>query len=129
MKEPRWLSQTILLTVHADQIREHGGSVGLRDRGLLDSALNRPRNRVAYESESDLCGLAASYGFGIARNHPFVDGNKRVAFQAMYIFLGLNGLRVDAPEEEVVSLILALASGELNESGLATWLRSHTSPR
>jgi len=129
VKEPRWLSQTILLTVHADQIREHGGSVGLRDRGLLDSALNRPRNRVAYESESDLCGLAASYGFGIARNHPFVDGNKRVAFQAMYIFLGLNGLRVDAPEEEVVSLILALASGELNESGLATWLRSHTSPR
>lgn len=129
MKEPRWLSETVALTIHADQIREHGGSLGVRDRGLLDSALSRPRNRFAYESESDLCDLAASYGFGIARNHPFVDGNKRVAFQAMYIFLGLNGLRIDAPEEEVVALILALASGDLDEPELASWLRDHTLPR
>ena len=129
MKEPRWLSETVVLTVHADQIREHGGSLGLRDGGLLDSALSRPRNRFAYESGSDLCDLAASYGFGIARNHPFVDGNKRVAFQAMYVFLGLNGLRIDAPEEEVVGLMLALASGGLEEPELASWLRDHTSPR
>ena len=129
MKEPRWLSDTVVLTVHADQIREHGGSLGLRDRDLLDSALSRPRNRFAYESESDLCDLAASYGFGIARNHPFVDGNKRVAFQAMYVFLGLNASRIDAPEEEVVGLMLALASGELDELDLASWLRDHTSPR
>ena len=129
MREPRWLSETVVFTVHADQIREHGGSLGLRDQGLLDSALGRPRNRFAYESGSDLCDLAASYGFGIAKNHPFVDGNKRVAFQAMYIFLGLNGVRIDAPEEDVVALILALASGQLNESELASWLKEHTSSR
>ncbi len=129
MKEPRWLSMTLVLAVHADQVKAHGGSPGLRDKGLLDSALSRPRNRFGYESGSDLCGLAASYGFGIAKNHPFIDGNKRVAFQAMYLFLGLNGLRIDAPEEEVVVLILALASGELGEPELATLLRNHTSPR
>ena len=120
---------TLVLVVHADQVKAHGGSLGLRDKGLLDSALGRPRNRFEYESGSDLCGLAASYGFGIAKNHPFIDGNKRVAFQAMYLFLGLNGLRINAPEEEVVGLILALASGELDEPELATWLRNHTSPR
>ncbi len=120
---------TLVLAVHADQVKEHGGSLGLRDRGLLDSALSRPRNRFEYESGSDLWSLAASYGFGIARNHPFVDGNKRVAFQAMYLFLGLNGLRIDAPEEEVVCLMLALASGSLDEAELSSWLRDHTFPR
>jgi death-on-curing protein len=120
---------TVILAVHADQIRAHGGSSGVRDKGLLDSAFSRPLNRLGYEPDSDLCDLAASYGFGIRRNHPFIDGNKRVAFQAMYLFLGLNGLRIDAPEEEVVALMLALASGELNESELAGWLRDHTSPR
>lgn len=129
MKEPRWISKTLILAVHANQVREHGGSPGVRDKGLLESALSRPRNRFGYESGSDLCDLAASYGFGIARNHPFVDGNKRVAFQAMYIFLGLNGLRIDVPEEEVVALMLALASGELEESDLAAWLKGYTSPR
>jgi len=120
---------TLGLAVHADQIKEHGGTLGLRDRGLLDSALSRPRNRLEYESESDLWSLAASYGFGIAKSHPFVDGNKRAAFQAMYLFLGLNGLRIDAPEEEVVHLMLALASGTLDEAELSSWLRDHTSPR
>ena len=129
MKQPRWLSMTLVLAVHADQVKEYGGSLGLRDRGLLDSALNRPRNRFEYESGSDLWSLAASHGFGIARNHPFVDGNKRAAFQAMYLFLGLNGLRIDAPEEEVVGLMLALASGALDEAELSSWLRDHTSPR
>jgi death-on-curing protein len=129
VNEPRWLSDTVVLTVHADQIREHGGSLGLRDRGLLDSALGRPRNRFAYESGSDLFDLSASYGFGIAQNHPFIDGNKRVAFQAMYVFLGLNGWRIEAPEEEVVALMLAVASGDLEEPELASWLRDHAIPR
>jgi len=116
MKEPRWLSTVTVIT-------SHGGSFGLRDRGLLQSALARPRNRFHYESESDLLALAACYGFGIARNHPFVDGNKRVAFQAMYVFLGLNALRVDADEEEVVGLMVAVAAGGIDEEGIAVWLQ------
>jgi death-on-curing protein len=84
---------------------------------------------IGNEPTSDVPSLAASYGFGIAKNHPFVDGNKRVAFQAMYLFLGLNGLRIDASEEEVVATILSLASGDLDEPGLAAWLRDHVTPR
>lgn len=129
MTEPRWLALVHILAVHSDQIQAHGGSLGLRDRGLLESALERPRNRFHYEPTSDVPSLAASYGFGIAKNHPFVDGNKRVAFQAMYLFLGLNGLRIDASEEEVVATILSLASGDLDEPGLAAWLRDHVTPR
>ncbi|MDP2955218.1 MAG: type II toxin-antitoxin system death-on-curing family toxin [Longimicrobiales bacterium] len=129
MIEPRWLAAVHVLAIHSDQIQAHGGSLGLRDRGLLESALERPRNRFHYEPNSDLASLAAAYGFGIAENHPFVDGNKRVAFQAMYLFLGLNALRIDASEEDVVATILALASGDLDESGLAAWLREHIHPR
>lgn len=129
MSEPRWLSMTVILAIHADQIREHGGSTGLRDKGLLSSALDRPRNRLHYETDSDLAALAASYGFGIAKNHPFVDGNKRVAFQAMYVFLGLNGIAIVADEQEVVRLVLQLAAGELSESDLAGWLRDNTAGR
>lgn len=129
MKEPRWLSLTVVLAIHSDQIREHGGSLGLRDRGLLESALARPLNLLKYEPDSDLAALASSYGFGIARNHPFVDGNKRVAFQAMYVFLGLNGNRIVSDEPEVVRSMLALASGEIDESALADWLRGHISRR
>lgn len=129
MTEPRWLSIVHILAIHADQIQAHGGSLGVRDRGLLESALQRPRNRFLYEPENDLAALAAAYGFGISANHPFIDGNKRVAFQAMYLFLGLNRFRIEAPEEEVVSLILALASGELDEPLLAEWLRSRITPR
>jgi death on curing protein len=91
--------------------------------------LDRPRNRFHYEPEADLIDLAASYGFGLARNHPFVDGNKRVAFQAMYVFLGLNGLHIEAEEPEVVRIILALAAGELQERDLSEWLRQHTASR
>jgi len=127
--EPRWLNATMIRAIHTSQIQEHGGSLGLRDQGLLDSALDRPRNRLHYEPEADLFDLAAAYGFGLARNHPFVDGNKRVAFQAMYVFLGLNGLRIDAEEPEVVRLILALAAGDLPGPELAAWLRQHTSSR
>ena len=129
MTEPRWLSTLQILAIHSDQIQAHGGSLGLRDRGLLESALDRPRNRFRYDPEADPPALAAAYGFGLSGNHPFVDGNKRVAFQAMYLFLGLNGFRVDASEEEVITIILSLASGELDEPALADWLRHHISPR
>lgn len=126
MSGPRWLTSSVVLAVHADQISQHGGSGGLRDRGLLESALDRPRNRHRHEPDSGLAELAASYGFGIARNHPFLDGNKRVAFQAMYIFLGLNGLQIEAREEEVVSLMRSVASGDTDEMHLASWLRENT---
>lgn len=129
MIEPRWLSLVHILAIHSDQIQAHGGSLGLRDRGLLESAIERPRNRLHYDPDADLSALAAAYGFGLANNHPFVDGNKRVAFQAMYLFLGLNGFRIEAPEEEVVVLVLSLASGQLDEPDLAAWLRQHIIPR
>ncbi len=129
MIEPRWLTLVHILAIHSDQIQAHGGSLGLRDRGLLESALDRPRNRLHYEPDSDLPALAAAYGFGLANNHPFVDGNKRVAFQSMYLSLGLNGFRIEAPEEEVVAVVLSLASGDVDESGLADWLRQHITPR
>lgn len=129
MSEPRWLPITAVLAIHVDQIREHGGSPGVRDRGLLESALDRARNRFHYSSDSELTALAAAYGFGVAKNHPFVDGNKRVAFQAMYVFLGINGVSIVADEEEVVRLVLALASGELSEGELGVWLRDNTAPR
>jgi len=127
--EPRWLSLVHILAIHSDQIQAHGGSLGLRDRGLLESAIDRPRNRLHYDPDADLSALAAAYGFGLANNHPFVDGNKRVAFQAMYLFHGLNAFRIEAPEEEVVVLILSLASGQLDEPDLAAWLRQHITPR
>ncbi len=129
MSEPRWLPPVYLLAIHADQVQAHGGSLGLRDRGLLESALERPRNRFRYDPKADLPSLAAAYGFGLAKNHPFVDGNKRVAFQTMYVFLGLNGFRIEAPEEEVVPLIFSLASGQLDEPALAAWLRTRITPR
>ena len=129
MTEPRWLSAVHVLHIHSDQVQAHGGSLGLRDRALLESALERPRNRFHYEPDADLAAVAAAYGFGISSNHPFIDGNKRVAFQAMYLFLGLNGFRIDAPEEEVVALVLSLATGALDEPSLADWLREYLSPR
>lgn len=128
MKEPRWLSQAMLRAIHSDQIRAHGGALGIRDRGLLESALHRPLNRLQYEPEASLHSLAAAYGFGIVRNHPFIDGNKRVGFQAMYVFLGLNGLRITAPEEALVHLMLSLAGGDLDEPDLATWLEENGVP-
>jgi death on curing protein len=126
MDEPRWVSVTVTRAIHADQIREHGGRAGLRDRGMLESALERPRNRFRYQADADLHSLAAAYGYGIAKNHPFVDGNKRVAFLAMYVFLALNGFVLEASEEDVVELVLGVASGATSEENLATWLRSHT---
>ena len=119
----------MVLAIHADQTRQHGGSTRIRDEGGLQSALARARNRWSYEPSSRLTELAAAHGQGIVNNHPFVDGNKRTAFQAMYVFLGLNGLRIVAREAEVVPVMVDLASGGLDEAGLAGWLSARTTPR
>lgn len=123
-----WIDGRVILAVHAEQLAEHGGGDGIRDAGLLDSALARPLNLAAY-GNPDVAGLAAAYGFGIARNHPFVDGNKRTAFVATELFLVLNGHRLAAEDGECVSAMLALAAGELDEAAFADWLRTHTVPR
>lgn len=123
--EPLWLSRVAVEAIHHDQLQEHGGLPGLRDENVLESALARPRQRWAYEPDSDLSALAAAYGFGLATNHPFNDGNKRIAFLAIVVFLGINGVELDAPEGEVVAATLDLASGELGEAQLADWVRGH----
>ena len=125
-RELRWLSRRLLDAIHLDQFRQHGGSPGVRDESALDSALARPRDRWAYDPASDLASLGAAYGYGLARNHCYVDGNKRVAFMALYVFLGLNGWELEAREPEVVEVMLALAAGELGEEALAAWVRKHT---
>lgn len=122
-----WLSLDLLLAVHDAQIAEHGGGEGVRDLGLLESALARPLNLAAY-GEPDLAALAAAYGFGIARNHPFVDGNKRTAYVAVETFMALNGLLITASDADCVVTFLALAAGELSEEALAVWLRDHSAP-
>lgn len=126
--EPRWLSRLVVEAIHVDQIREHGGLIGLRDENALESALARPRQRYHYEPETDLEVLAAAYAFGLSSNHPFRDGNKRVSFLAVIVFLGLNGLDFVATDEEVVEKSLALAGGELGEPELAEWIRSRSLP-
>jgi death-on-curing protein len=129
VKEPRWLSVNVVLAIRTDQVREHGGSSGTANTALLESALDRARNKFLYEPDADIASLAAAYGFGITKNHPFVDGNKRVAFQAMYVFLGINKRRISAPEIEVVRLMLGLAAGEVTEPELADWLRANSRTR
>src|SRR5206468_2708770 len=126
MPEPVALTRSIIEALHADQIREHGGQLGLRDLGLFESALARPQNLWAYESDVDLQALAAEYGFGLAKNHAFLDGNKRIAFVAMNVYLILNGLEIETPEPNVVATMLSVAEGRLDRAGLATWLRSVT---
>lgn len=122
--EPRWVERLVVEAVQLDLIREHGGMSGLRDEHGLEAALARPRQRRAYEPVADLAVLAAAYGHGLAANHPFNDGNKRIAFLVMAVFLELNGWRLVASETEVVTVMLDLAAGELDEQGLASWLRS-----
>lgn len=119
----RWLELRVVVAAHDEQLAEHGGSPGIRDRGLLESALARPQNLAAYEAP-DAAALAASYGFGIARNHPFVDGNKRAALVAIDLFLALNGRELAATDAECVVTVLALAAGNLDEAQLAEWIRS-----
>jgi len=121
MNEPEWLDVNIVLDVHAEQLALFGGPDGVRDLGLLESALARPVNKFAY-GETDLAALAAAYAFGIAKNHPFVDGNKRAAFASIIVFLGINGIDLIVPPEQATAVILDLAAGEIGEEGLARWI-------
>jgi death-on-curing protein len=121
MNEPVWLTLELVQAIHESQLRKFGGPPGVRDIGALESALGRARNRRAYEN-GDLPTLAAAYGFGIARNHPFVDGNKRAALLSIVTFLGLNGIDFVADEAEAVVIIRDLAAGEVDEAGLARWI-------
>jgi death on curing protein len=123
--EPGWVERLVVDAVHLDQLREHGGLVGVRDDNTLESALARPRQKWCYQPDSDLATLAAAYGFGLVTSHAYRDGNKRIGFLAMAIFLGLNGLELEAPEAEVVTVMLALADHRLNEPELADWVRTH----
>jgi death-on-curing protein len=122
--EPRWLDTNIVLDVHAEQLALFGGADGVRDLGLLESALARPVNKFSY-GETDLAALAAAYAFGLAKNHPFIDGNKRAAFASIIVFLGLNGFDFDVPSEQATVIIMALAAGEVSEDSLARWIRDN----
>ena len=124
----RWISKQALLLLHAESLAEHGGGQGLRDEGLLDSALTRPQNLAAY-GNPDHAALAASYGLGLAKNHAFVDGNKRAALLATGLFLHLNGWRLTASQADTTLAMLSLAAGELSEDDFAAWLRAHSVPR
>lgn len=126
--EPTWLDRPVLEALHADQIMEHGGSLGIRDEGLLESALARPQQKWHYEPRTDLATLAAAYAFGVAKNHPFVDGNKRAALVSAYTFLAVNGFELEAPEPEAMTVILGTADGSVSEEDLASWIRSHLIP-
>ena len=117
-----WLEEQVVLAVHEEQLAEHGGAQGSRDEGLMQSALARPRHLAAY-GEPDVFDLSAAYGFGIARNHPFVDGNKRTAFVAVELFLVLNGFELRASDADCVLTMLSLAAGDLDEAAFADWLR------
>ncbi len=129
MTEPIWLAKEALILLHRESLRQFGGADGLRDEGLLDSALARPLNRFVYEGERDLCRLAAAYAKGIAQNHPFVDGNKRAALAAAGVFLMLNGLEIAAEPGMVTVAMLDLAAGDMSEEEFAGWLRDHTARR
>ena len=124
MSEPFWLSSQMIIAIHDEQLTIHGGAGGLGDEGMLESALDRPRNKWTYE-QAEMAELAAAYAFGIARNRPFVDGNKRTALLALYTFLGVNGVEFDVPEAEAASIILSLAAGEVSEESLTRWIRDN----
>jgi death-on-curing protein len=124
--EPVWIDKLAILFAQAEVLAEHGGAEGVRDEGLLGSAMARPRNLFAYEGIEEVSRLAASYAVGIARNHPFVDGNKRVAFIALALFLALNGVRLKADQADAFRQIYGVASGEISEEQLALWVRQHT---
>ena len=129
MSEPIWIEKRAIIMVHAEALAEHGGLEGIRDEGLLESALARPQNVFAYEGVNDFPRLAAFYAIGIARNHPFVDGNKRAAFIAMALFLAANGLRLIADQVDATQTFLEVASGKLNEDELTAWIRKNTTLR
>ena len=123
--EPEWLTPEDALLFHDQLIAAFGGAPGVRDKTLLESAMGRPRHVFAYESQ-DLCVLATAYAYGIAKNHPFVDGNKRVAFVLACVFLGLNDIRLEPPEAEAVVMVEGLASGQVSEADFVKWLRKHS---
>ena len=127
MSRWNWIERSVVLAIHNEQLVEHCGAAGISDAGLLDSALARPLNLAAYETP-DAADLAASYGFGIARNHPFIDGNKRSAFAALELFLAINGYALKADDANCVLTMLALAAGELDEPALAAWIRDNIEP-
>ena len=128
--EPRWINRVVADAIHLDQIREHGGLAGVRDENALEAALARPRQKRNYQPTASIPALAAAYGFGLSRGHPYRDGYKRVSFVVMVAFLELNGWRFTATEAEVVETMVALASGTLDEANLADWLTEHcTSPK
>ncbi|HEY7580208.1 MAG TPA: type II toxin-antitoxin system death-on-curing family toxin [Acetobacteraceae bacterium] len=120
-----WLSRELILAIHDEQLAEHGGSAGLRDEGLLESALARPLDRAGYD-DPDIAELAAVYAIGIVRNHPFVDGNKRTAFAALFTFLALNGAEFEPPEVDATMAMLRLAAGDLTDDEFVPWVRAST---
>jgi death-on-curing protein len=120
----RWIDRRALILLHDESLAEHGGNAGLRDEGLLESALARPKNPLAY-GEPDFADLAAAYCVGLVRNHPFVDGNKRAGFLSVGLFLGLNGYRLEATQADATLTMLALAAGDLDERSFATWIRAN----
>lgn len=128
MKNWKWMDRQVLLLLHEESLAEHGGATGLRNAGLLESALARPVNLALYE-QPDAARLAASYGVGLAKNHPFMDGHKRAAFLSVGLFLALNGFRLHATQAEATLVMLALAAGELDEAAFAQWIRAHIKSR
>lgn len=124
MNQPFWLTRQMIVAIHDEQLAIHGGASGLRDEGMLESALDRPKNKWSYEN-ADLAEWAAAYAFGIARNHPFIDGNKRTSLLALYTFLGVNGIDFVVPEAEAAAMILSLAAGEVSEPSLVRWIRDN----
>lgn len=129
MDEPIWIERGLIEALHQDQVRTYGGRFGLRDANLLESALARPRQKWAYEPQAGVHALAAAYAFGIAKNHPFVDGNKRTAFAAMTLFLARNGYPLVVSEADAIVTMLAVAAGDRTEDDLAAWCRAHARPR
>ncbi len=125
MKQPKWLEREALLLLHGQSLARFGGADGITSEGLLDSALARPINRYNFAEGADLADLAASYAFGLVKNHPFVDGNKRIAFLVCGVFLDINGKTLKASASEAVSAVLALAGGDIGEPEFAVWLRAH----
>jgi len=126
-QEPKWIPRQAVIDLHRDQISEFGGLPGIQQEGSLDSALARPKQIFSYGGEQgDICSLAAAYAWGISKNHPFVDGNKRMSLVCVYVFLGLNGHYLDAREEEAYNLMMNVADGTLSENELAAWIRDNT---
>jgi death-on-curing protein len=128
-REPNWIDKRAVLLLHEESLTTFGGARRLRDEGLLDSALARPVNKFHYEAVNDLPTLAAAYGYGIAKNHAFVDGNKRAAFLSIGLFLMINGARLGADQLDAIRTVLALAAGELDEAGLGSWIKINMSRR